>query len=42
MLVGTAKAVKVGAGAITQVKTLELATDTVRNNTKTHERIPVA
>ena len=41
LLAGTAKAVKVGAGAKTQVKTLELAKDKVRNNDKTPERIPV-
>ena len=42
MLVGTAEAVKVGAGAITKLKSLEWAKIIVRNNDKTPERIPVA
>ena len=42
MLAGTAEAVKVGAGAITKLKTLELAEIKVRNNDKTPERIPLA
>ena len=41
MLAGTAKDLKVGAGAKTQVKTLELAKNKVRNKNKTPERIPV-
>ena len=32
---------KVGAGAITKLKTLEWAKNKVRNNDKTPERIPV-
>ena len=39
---GTAGAVKVGAGAITELKTLECAKNIVRNNDKTPERITVA
>ena len=42
MLAGTAEAAKAGAGAITQLKTLKLAKNIVRNNDKTPERIPVA
>ena len=42
MLAGTAEAVKVGAGAITKLKTLERAKNKVRNNGKTPERISVA
>ena len=42
MLVVTAKAVKVGAGATTKLKTLESAKYKVRNPDKTPERIPVA
>ena len=42
MLVGTAEAVKVSAGAITKLKTLDLANNIVRNNDKTFERISVA
>ena len=42
MLAATAEAVKVGAGAITKLKSLELAKHIVRNNDKTPERIPVA
>ena len=42
MLAGTAEAVKVGAGATTELKTLELARSIVRNNDKTPERTPVA
>ena len=42
MLVGTAEAVKVGAGAITKLKSLELAKSIVRNNDKTPDKIPVA
>ena len=42
MLAVTAEAVKVGAGAITKLKTLEGAKNIVRNNGKTPERIPVA
>ena len=42
MLAGTAEAVKVGAGATTKLKTLQLAKNIVRNNDKTPERIPVA
>ena len=39
----TAEAVKVSAGAITMLKSLELAKKkTVRNNDKTSDRIPVA
>ena len=39
---GTTEAVKVGAGAITKLKSLERAKDIVRNNEKTPETIPVA
>ena len=42
MLAGTAEAVKVGAGAITKLKTLEQAKHIVGNIDKTPERIPVA
>ena len=42
MLPGTTEAVKVGAGAITEFKTLESAKNIVRNNDKTPERIPLA
>ena len=42
MLAGTAEAVKVGAGAITKLKTFQLAEKRVRNNDKTPERISVA
>ena len=42
MLAVTAEAVKVGAGAITKLKTLELAKIIVRNNDKTLYRISVA
>ena len=42
MLVGTAEAVKVGARAITKLKTLEGAENVVRNNNKKLERNPVA
>ena len=42
MLAGTAEAVKEGAGAITKLKTLEIAKNIVKNNEKTPERIPVA
>ena len=42
MLAGTAEAVKVSAGAITKLKTLECAKNIVRNNDKIPERIPVA
>ena len=41
MLAGTAETVKVGAGAITWLKTFEGAKIIVRNNGKTPERIPV-
>ena len=39
MLTGTAEAVKVGAGAITKLKSLEWAKNIVRNNGKTPDRI---
>ena len=42
MLAGTAEAVKVGAGAITKLKSLECAKNIFRNNEKTPDRIPVA
>ena len=42
MLAGTTEAVKVGAGAITKLKSLEIAKNIVRNNEKTPYRIPVA
>ena len=42
MLAGSVGAVKVGAGAITKLKTLELARNIVRNNDITAERISVA
>ena len=42
MLAGTAKAVKVGAGAKTKLKSLEEAKNIVRNNDITTDRIPVA
>ena len=38
----TVEAVKVGAGAITKLKSLELAKNIVRKNDKTPERIHVA
>ena len=38
----TAEAVKVGAGAITKLNTLECAKNIDRNNDKTPERIPMA
>ena len=42
MLAVTTEAVKVGAGAITKLKSLESAKNIVRNNDKTLWRIPVA
>ena len=42
MLAVTAEAVKVGAGAITKLKSFEEAKSIVRNNHKTPQRIPVA
>ena len=42
MLAVTAEAVKVGAGAIPKLKSLERSKAVVRNNDKTPERIPVA
>ena len=42
LLVGTVEALKVGAGAITKLKSLEWAKNIVRNNDKTPDRIPVA
>ena len=41
MLAVTAEAVKVSAGAITKLKSLEIAKNIVRNNDKTPERVPV-
>ena len=41
MLAVTTEAVKVGAGAITKLKSLEIAKNIVRKNDKTPERIPV-
>ena len=41
MLTGTVEAVKVGAGAITKLKSPEKAKNIVRNNDKTPDRIPV-
>ena len=42
LLAGTPEAVRVGAGAITNLKSLELAKKIVKNNERTPERIPVA
>ena len=42
MLAGTVEAVKVGAGALTKLRSLEGAKNIVRINEKTPERIPVA
>ena len=42
MLVGTAEAVKVGAGALTKLKSLEWPKNIVRNNGRRPDRIHVA